>query len=65
MTQRFVGDQGTMQARLTIETNPEDANSYAELLGLHNELRLRPNVYTEGMIITAPPVEDTPPPDEG
>lgn len=51
-----------MQARLTIETNPEDANSYAELLGLHNELKLRPNVTTEGTIITAPPVENQDPP---
>ncbi len=61
--QRFVGDQGTWQARLTIETTADNAaNSYAELLSLQAELKLRANVQTEGSIITAPPAEDEDPP---
>jgi hypothetical protein len=64
--QRFTGDQGTLEATLTIRTNPDDANSYAELLALHDELKLRANVQTEGSIITAPAPEDIPPiPPEG
>jgi hypothetical protein len=62
ITQRLTADQGTMVARLVIETNPEDANSYAELLSLQEELKLRINVKTEGSIITTPPPEDVPPP---
>lgn len=62
ITQRFVGNQGTMQAKLTIETIPGDANSYVELLSLQQELKLRANIKTEGSIITAPPVEDEDPP---
>lgn len=66
ITQRFVGDEGTMTARLTIETNPDDPNSYAELLSLQQELKLRANVFTQGSIITGPPVEDeSPPPPPG
>jgi hypothetical protein len=64
ITQRFTGDQGTMTAKLVIETNPEDAGSYAELLALQEELKLRPNVQTQGSIISTPPIEDVPPPIE-
>lgn len=62
ITQRFTGDQGTMQATLVIKTNPGDPNSYAELLSLQQELKLRPNVKTEGSIITMPPPGDEEPP---
>lgn len=62
ITQRFTGNQGTMQAKLVIDTNPGDPNSYAELLSLQQELKLRPNVHTEGSIITTPPPEDEDPP---
>ena len=62
ITQRFVGNEGTMAAQLTIETIPDDANSYAELLALQQELKLRANVKTEGSIITTPAPEDIPPP---
>lgn len=62
ITQRFVGDQGTMKARLTVETMPGDPNSYAELLSLQQELKLRPNVKTEGSIIIMPPPGDEEPP---
>jgi hypothetical protein len=62
ITQRFVGNEGTMTGQLTISTIPDDANSYAELLALREELKLRVNIKTEGSIITTPPVEDIPPP---
>jgi hypothetical protein len=62
ITQRFVGDQGSMTGRLTIENVPGDVTGYAELLGLEAELKLRVNVHTEGQIITGPPVEDENPP---
>jgi hypothetical protein len=61
ITQRFVGNEGTMTAQLTIETIPDDANSYAELLALQEELKLRVNIKTEGSIITTPAAEDIPP----
>lgn len=62
ITQRFVGNEGTMAATLTITCESGSTNSYAELLSLQQELALRVNVYTEGSIITSPPVEDIPPP---
>jgi hypothetical protein len=61
IVQRFVGDEGSMQGRLTIENAAGDANGYAELVSLGEELKLRANIRTEGPIITRPPVEDTPP----
>lgn len=64
MTQRFIGDQGTVAGRLVIENVPGDVTGYAELLGLEAELKLRINVHTEGQIITGPPAEETPPPME-
>jgi hypothetical protein len=60
--QRLVADLGTSQGRLTIETNPEDPNSLAELINLREELALRVNVTSEGNVITQPPIEDIPPP---
>ena len=62
ITQRLVADQGTGQGRLTIETNPDDPNSLAELTSLQEELKLRANVKTEGSIITTPSAEDVLPP---
>lgn len=59
--QRFIGDQGTWQATLTITTSGQEPNSYAELESLQQELKLRANVTTQGSIITAPPVEDPQP----
>lgn len=61
ITQRFVGSQASWEATLTITTNGMDPNSYAELLSLQEELKLRSNVQTEGSIITAPPADDPPP----
>jgi hypothetical protein len=65
ITQRLVGDQGAMAARLTIENAPGDVTGYAELLSLQEELKLRVNVHTEGSIITLPKPEDIPPPPAG
>lgn len=65
INQRFVGNQGTWTAKLTIETTADNAaNSYAELLALQEELKLRSNVHTDGPIITAPPAGDEDPPIE-
>jgi hypothetical protein len=60
--QRLRADMGTMEGRLVIETNPDDPNSMAELMGLQEELKLRPNVHTEGSMISTPPIEEIPPP---
>ena len=65
ITQRLVGDLGTMTGKLTIETVPEDANSMAELMSLADELKLRANVTTQGSILTQPKIEDIPPPPAG
>ena len=61
ITQRLVADLGTMVGTLTIQTNPNDPNSLAELQSLQAELKLRVNVQTEGSIITTPPAGDIPP----
>jgi hypothetical protein len=63
--QRLTADQGAMTGTLMLRTVPEDANSYAELLSLAEELKLRANVEDEGSIITSPRAEDVPPPAEG
>ena len=65
ITQRFTGDLGSMSGRLVIENTPGDVTGYAELEGLAAELKLRVNVYTEGSIVTGPPVEEELPPPPG
>lgn len=54
MTQRLVADQGSNEGTLTITAAP---GNLAELMGLHEELRLRMNITTEGSIITTVPPE--------
>lgn len=63
ITQRFIGDLGTMAGRLTIENVAGDVTGYAELQSLAAELKLRVNVTTEGSIITGPPAGEEPPPE--
>jgi hypothetical protein len=65
LIQRLVADTVTNTGHLVIETNPEDANSLAELTSLQQELGLRPNIRTEGSIITNAHPEQPPMPDVG
>lgn len=65
ITQRLRADQGALTGTLTIESDAGNPNSYAELLSLQEELKLRVNVRTEGSIITLPAPEDVPPPPPG
>jgi hypothetical protein len=56
LTQRLVADQNDNTGTLTI-TCP--VGGLAELMGLQEELKLRPNIGTEGSIITTvevPPI---------
>lgn len=59
LTQRLVADEGTMTGTITITCEP---GGLAELYGLHEELKLRANITTQGSIITTPPAEEIPPP---
>lgn len=58
LTQRLVADEGPMTGTITITCEP---GGLAELYGLHEELRLRANITTEGSIITTPPAQEVPP----
>lgn len=60
LTQRLHVDQDAGQGQLVIDSNPEDANSLAELVSLQEELALRANVKTEGSIIKTPPAPPMP-----
>jgi hypothetical protein len=62
ITQRLTGDQGAWAGTLTITNTPGDANGWAELQSLQEELKLRANVRTEGSVIVLPRPEDVPPP---
>lgn len=64
ITQRLVADLGSQSGRVTIECVPGSPNGLAELMSLHEELKLRANINTEGSIITQPAAEDIPPPVE-
>lgn len=59
ISQKLEADQNLNSGKLVIVAEP---GNLAELMGLHDELKLRMNVNTEGSVITAPPVE-TPPGD--
>ena len=58
LTQRLVADEGPMTGTITITCDP---GGLAELYGLHEELKLRANMTTQGSIITTAPVEVPPP----
>jgi len=60
ITQKITEDQNLMTGTLVITA---EAPNLPELHALWEELRLRPNVKTEGSVITLP--EPSPPPPEG
>jgi hypothetical protein len=64
LDQRLVADQGKITGTITITCVDGDVNGLAELQGLHEELKLRPNIHTQGSIITAMPAGEVPPPVE-
>jgi hypothetical protein len=61
ITQRFTGDEGSMEGRLIIENTAGDLNGYAELQSLHAELALRANIKTESSVIVKAKVNEMPP----
>jgi sorbitol-specific phosphotransferase system component IIA len=62
LTQRLTLDQGVVAGQVVITFVPGDVNGMAELQSLHEELKLRANIQTQGSIITTPAPEDIPPP---
>jgi hypothetical protein len=59
LTQNLNADQRTNEGTITITCEP---GNLAELLGLHEELKLRANFQTGGVSVREMLPEETPPP---